>query len=113
MIGDQQQVQGEDGVAPGVQEVAAQHRGRVVDGEGEACSSDGSLVWLLGGSAGEGEEDVVEVGGVHGEFVGLESAASSRSRACAARLGCRRWGLAGLAPRRRGVASRQRRAAGS
>ena len=72
----EQQVQGEGRVAPRVQEVAAQHRGRVAYGEGEGAHRTVSLGWsglAVAGAAGEGEEHVVEVGGVHGQLVRLDA----------------------------------------
>ena len=78
----EQQVQGERRVAPGVQQVAAQHRGRVAYGEGQGAHRTASLGWSgwSGGwaagpvvGAGQGEEHVVEVGGVHGQLVGLDA----------------------------------------
>ena len=72
--------QREGRVAEHVQEVAAQHGGRVA----RRCRREGahrrSPPWCGGaGAAGEGEEHVVEVGGVDGQLVHLDAGASSRS----------------------------------
>ncbi len=48
----EEQVQREGRVAPGVQQVAAQHRGRVADREGEGAHRTASFGWWVGAGTG-------------------------------------------------------------